>query len=288
MTKTRTLKAIRAEIKAHGYKFQSILGFGNNSKTIKSDLASDYLTAIAYLQPNYSTCTFSKMAKCDVACLNTAGRGGMNNVQRVRHDRTKCYYEHPELFMELLHVEINQHIRRCKKSSRLCAIRLNGTSDLDWSAVAKRYPQVQFYDYTKDLGRVRKWIEMDAEPRSFGSALIRRHRQRPSNYHVTLSWSGASKVYMKRCLELMDLDPQLNVAMVFRDNSTVQSLIGKTLFGRTVIDGDKTDLRFLDPASCIVALWAKGGAKHDDTGFVVDVAKTPSTNRNIILQNTSL
>jgi len=256
MIKTRTLKVIKAEIKSHGYKFQSILGFGNNSKTIKSDLASDYLTAIAYLQPNYSTCTFSKMAKCDVACLNTAGRGGMNNVQLVRHDRTKCYYEHPELFMELLHVEISQHIRRCKKHFRLCAIRLNGTSDIDWSIVAKRYPQVQFYDYTKDLGRVRKW-------------------DYPSNYHVTLSWSGASKVYMKRCLELMELHPQLNVAIVFRDNATVQSLLGKTLFDRTIIDGDKTDLRFLDPVSCIVALWAKGGAKHDDTGFVVDVADLP-------------
>jgi len=273
--KTRTLKEIKAEIKSLGYKFQSILGFGNNSKTIKSDLAGDYLTAIAYLQPNYATCSFSKMAKCDVACLNTAGRGAMNNVQLVRHDRTKCYYKHPELFMELLHVEINQHIRRCKKHFRMPAIRLNGTSDIDWSIVAKRYPQVQFYDYTKDLGRVRKWIEMDVEARSFGYAMGRPLRQRPSNYHVTLSWSGASKVYMKRCLELMELDPQLNVAIVFRDHATVQSLLGKTLFGRTIIDGDLTDLRFLDPASCIVALYAKGGAKHDDTGFVVDVADLP-------------
>ena len=107
------MKAARADIKSHGYKFQSILGFGNNPKTLKSDAASDYLTAIAYLQPNYSTCAYSKMAKCDVACLNTAGRGGMNNVQRVRHDRTKCYYEHPALFMPLLHIEIVQHIKRC-------------------------------------------------------------------------------------------------------------------------------------------------------------------------------
>ena len=256
MTKTRTLKAIRAAIKSHGYKFQSILGFGNNPKTAKSDAASDYLTAIAYLQPNFATCSYSKMAKCWMPCLNTAGRGGMNNVQRVRHDRTKCYYEHPALFMELLHIEIVQHIKRCKKSGKMPAIRLNGTSDLDWSIIAKRYPQVQFYDYTKDLGRVRKW-------------------DFPSNYHVTLSWSGASKVYKQRCLELMKLHPQLNVAIVFRDHATVQSILGKTLFNRTIIDGDTTDLRFLDPVSSIVALYAKGGARQDDTGFVVNVANLP-------------
>jgi len=251
MTKTRTIKAIRAEIKAHGYKFQSILGFGNNSKTIKSDKSSDYLTAIAYLQPNYATCSFSKMAKCDVACLNTAGRGGMNNVQLVRHDRTKCYYQHRELFLELLHVEIKQHIKRCIKQSKKPAIRLNGTSDIDWSEVARNYPRVQFYDYTKDLGRVRKW-------------------EYPHNYHVTLSWSGASKVYKQRCVELMKLHPDLNVAIVFRDHATVQSILGKKLFGRTILDGDLTDLRFLDSSAAIVALYAKGEAKHDNTGFVVN------------------
>jgi hypothetical protein len=36
------------------------------------------------------------------------------------------------------------------------------------------------------------------------------------------------------------------------------------------VDGDKDDLRFLDPQGVIVGLKAKGDAKHDDTGFVID------------------
>jgi len=55
----------------------------------------------------------------------------------------------------------------------------------------------------------------------------------------------------------------------------MQSLLGKTLFNRTIIDGDTTDLRFLDPVSSIVALYAKGGARKDDSGFVVSVANLP-------------
>ena len=36
------------------------------------------------------------------------------------------------------------------------------------------------------------------------------------------------------------------------------------------MDGDADDLRFLDPAGSVVALYAKGRAKKDKTGFVVD------------------
>ena len=38
------------------------------------------------------------------------------------------------------------------------------------------------------------------------------------------------------------------------------------------IDGDKTDLRFLDPSGVVVALSAKGKAKQDKSGFVVPMS----------------
>jgi len=37
-----------------------------------------------------------------------------------------------------------------------------------------------------------------------------------------------------------------------------------------VIDGDKDDLRFLDPKGVVVGLIAKGKAKRDTSGFVID------------------
>lgn len=41
--------------------------------------------------------------------------------------------------------------------------------------------------------------------------------------------------------------------------------------GHRVIDGDESDLRFLDPASVIVGLRAKGRARKDRSGFVRSV-----------------
>jgi len=45
--------------------------------------------------------------------------------------------------------------------------------------------------------------------------------------------------------------------------------IPKTFMGFTVVDGDKDDLRFLDPQGVVVALYAKGRAKQDESGFVI-------------------
>ena len=59
----------------------------------------------------------------------------------------------------------------------------------------------------------------------------------------------------------------MNMAVVFRDKN-----IPKKWQGFDVIDGDKDDLRFLDPRGVVVGLYAKGKAKHDTSGFVVDVA----------------
>jgi hypothetical protein len=56
------------------------------------------------------------------------------------------------------------------------------------------------------------------------------------------------------------------MAVVFRykDNQP------KTFLGREVINGDKTDIRPYDKQGVIVALYAKGDAVRDTTGFVVD------------------
>ena len=60
----------------------------------------------------------------------------------------------------------------------------------------------------------------------------------------------------------------MNIAVVFRDKN-----LPKKFLGLTVIDGDKDDLRFLDPKNSIVGLYAKGDARKDNSGFVIDVNK---------------
>jgi hypothetical protein len=103
-------------------------------------------------------------------------------------------------------------------------------------------PAVQFMDYTKDIARV-------LDP------------GRPANYHLTFSRSEANEAECLRALETGH-----NVTVVFRAPP-----FPATLWGYPVIDGDRDDLRFLDPAPCIVGLKAKGaGARRDTTGFVLD------------------
>tara|TARA_R110000850_G_scaffold21563_1_gene63456 strand:- start:109 stop:495 length:387 start_codon:yes stop_codon:yes gene_type:complete len=122
-------------------------------------------------------------------------------------------------------------------------IRLNGTSDKSWLDIIREFPEIQFYDYTKVYNRVAKDL--------------------PSNYHLTLSYSGANPEYARNVQAFAD-KYQANLAVVFRDKNKIPH----TYLGRPVINGDADDLRFLDPAGVVVALYAKGKGKKDTSGFV--------------------
>jgi hypothetical protein len=45
--------------------------------------------------------------------------------------------------------------------------------------------------------------------------------------------------------------------------------IPETFMGMRCADGDDSDIRHLDPQGVVVALYAKGRAKTDTSGFVV-------------------
>ena len=113
--------------------------------------------------------------------------------------------------------------------------------ELFMSDIFKDYPNVQFYDYTKLPNR-----PLDIK-----------------NYDLTFSYSG-----VKEYQPLVDkaLERNMRMAVVFRDKDNQP----KTFLGREVINGDKTDIRPYDKQGVIVALYAKGGAVKDATGFVVD------------------
>jgi hypothetical protein len=102
------------------------------------------------------------------------------------------------------------------------------------------FPEVQFYDYTKVLGRKVKDI---------------------SNYQLTFSAADGNDADVTKAIA-----QGYNVAVVFGIKKTVA--MPETYLGMTVFNGDQTDLRFLDPKSVIVGLYAKGKAKTDQSGFV--------------------
>jgi len=224
-----------------------LLAFGNDSKTVKGE-QEGVLTGILYLIPDDTLCPMSRIAECREPCLVSAGRGRMTPVKAGRQRKTDLYYADPVAFVDELSREITLATRRAAKKGMTLAIRLNGTSDIPWEnkrgsggmTLMDMHPDVQFYDYTKLPTR-----------------------KVPSNYHLTVSYSGANEAYAQKVAA-----SDHNIAVVFRSAEGIPA----TYLGRPVISGDKTDLRFTDETGVVVALYAKGAAKQDTTGFVQEVA----------------
>jgi hypothetical protein len=198
----------------------------------------------------------------------------MNSVQAARVRKTRQYMADRAAFMAQLVEDLEGFAAYCKRKGVKPCVRLNGTSDIMWekghpvtrimpcpildgSTVPVRYPslmaafpEVQFYDYTKIYTRVDKVL--------------------PANYALTLSYSEANPSFAAEVLARVEAG-KANMAVVFRDLFTVGHYMGAGFKGRPVIDGDKTDMRFLDPqGGNVVALYAKGKAKQDESGFVIN------------------
>jgi hypothetical protein len=124
-----------------------------------------YLSFILHLAPadlsGKNTCP-KATAGCKSACLNTAGRGGMfrrgestNAIQKARIRKTVQYFFDRDTFLADLEADIRKGIKFAEKQGLTPVFRLNGTSDLaveKWGII-ELFPTVQFYDYTKVLGR---------------------------------------------------------------------------------------------------------------------------------------
>ena len=130
-----------------------------------------YLSFILHLAPStlsgHNTCPKATPG-CISACPNTAGRGGMfkrgettNMIQKARIRKTMSFFADREQFMFDLVKDIRKGIKQAAKLGLTPVFRLNGTSDLSWEKyevegadnIFALFPDVQFYDYTKVLGR---------------------------------------------------------------------------------------------------------------------------------------
>jgi hypothetical protein len=215
-----------------------------------------YLSFILHLAPadlsGHNTCP-KATAGCKAACLNTAGRGGMfrkgettNAIQKARIRKTKYFYEDRAGFMLDLAYDIQKGIKMAEKLGLKPVFRLNGTSDLSWEKyevpvfctknIFELYPNVQFYDYTKVLGR--KVADIP-------------------NYFLIFSKADGNDADVGKAMA-----QGMNVAAVFDE-------VPDEYMGKEVINADETDLRFLDPKGVIAGLKAKGRAKKDYSGFVI-------------------
>jgi len=231
-----------------------LLSIDTNAKTSKNTQYG-YLTGILYLAPfdlsgvNY--CPMAKLAGCIDGCLYTAGRGAFSNVQAARLNRSKLFNNDQNEFMRQLVDEIGALSYKAKKLGLKAAVRLNGTSDIRWENIQFKwfnklqtifdiFPDVQFYDYTK----------------------IPNRKNIPSNYDLTFSYSGKKgfEKYNQKAI-----DNGVRIAAVFDKPENIPVTFHK----RSVFDGDKHDLTFLNPKNAILGLYAKGKARKDTSGFVI-------------------
>jgi hypothetical protein len=228
-----------------------------NQKILKGEKLG-YITKGIHLAPanlsGYEVCQWRSKG-CTMACLNTAGRGQMNSVQDSRIAKTKLFFEERFDFLTKLSKEIISSVKSASKKSMQAVFRPNLTSDIAWEdiinedgvTIFEKHGKTQFYDYTKSFKRMSAFL---------GKPFIKGEKF-PSNYHLTFSRSEHNDTKCEMVLAMGG-----NVAVVFRNQ------LPKTWKGFEVVNGDETDLRFLDKKGVVVGLIEKGLAKKDSTGFV--------------------
>lgn len=252
LTEVRELEDVRSWGLANAMvgKVANLLSIGKDAKTIKS-LKVGVLTGILYMAPanvsGFNVCP-SMTKGCKASCLFTAGQGVYENVKAGRLRRTYQFLFRQDEFMVQLSKEIERLVSKAKAKGLIAAVRLNGTSDIDWENIPvgdhdnifSKYPNVAFYDYTKRFNRL------------VATADIR-------NYHLTFS-RAETKLSNAQALNALKLG--YPVTVVFKD------ILPDNWQGYQVIDGDLHDFRVWD-SGVVVGLKAKGKARYDTSGFVV-------------------
>lgn len=230
----------------------SYLGNINSSaKLQKNKKVSGQYTYIIYLAPanksGYNVCEHST-PECRMGCLNTSGIAGIEElaglckIKNARVKKTRLFFDNRQFYMRWLIAEMRYYQKKAKKDGMGFSARLNGTSDIDYSKILvdgknvfEIFPDVQFYDYTKNPARLNHNIP---------------------NYQLTFSYTGRNQ---SRSVDL--LVKANNVAVVFDVKK------GKDLpqeyMGYKVVDGDLTDYRPNDDKGVIIGLRFKEIANRE-------------------------
>jgi hypothetical protein len=223
-----------------------------NAKTSKNAIE----THILYLMPSnrnskgINLCPDASEGCIDV-CLVDAGLASVyTSVNIARGLRTEMYLQERQQFCEQILKELDLLNRKAIKKDGIIEVRLNGTSDLDFVGIIKNrcgfdilsFSNLQFYDYTKSIGKLKKYINSP-------------------KYVLTFSRSEKNE---EQCLEALSLGA--NVSVVFNHKKPFPA----QYLGTDVISGDVADDVMLKVSGKILGLKAKGKkAKNDVSGFVV-------------------
>jgi hypothetical protein len=267
-------------LKAAGYPIHTILATPESNPKVAKNGKMDVLTAPMHLAPHnlsgFQVCPQAS-AGCAAACLHTAGNPAyMAQKDASRKAKTVAYFKERDAFMAVLFFEIAALERKANQRDMECGIRLNATSDLPWEkrTVSLQYVPdlpahevnlmqwfngVQFYDYTKITKRAIAFAKGDM----------------PRNYHLTFSKTEDND---SDCIKVLEAGGNVAVVCSLPVYKTAKATgnLPYPYDTPNAIDGDAHDYRPIDGdrrgnirGGLIVALKAKGDAKHDTSGFVL-------------------
>jgi hypothetical protein len=216
----------------------------SNTKTAKNkrDTLILYLAPLNQNSYGVNMCPKASIG-CAASCLFTAGRGAMTSIANARRKKTDAFLKDRKAFLHDVAMQINRRAANVKQ----LAVRLNGTSDVklveQMTGLYDIARNVVFYDYTK--------IRQKAGRRVLPSG----HR-----YTVAFSRSESNELEAVEVLRSGGI-----AAVVFKD-------MPKTWNGFRVVDGDERDDLMLDVRGAVVlGLKAKGQARRDKSGFVIEL-----------------
>lgn len=247
----------------------SLLSKTNANPKVAKNGKLGILTAVLHLAPGdmsgHEVCP-KRSPGCSAACLHYAGSPAyLTGKTTARIARTKLFFSDRNLFMNILVLEMAEHIKKAQALNLEPAFRLNATSDIVWEKqnfIVWPETIANLADYRSLMNLAAKAVPYMFPTTSFYDYTAIPKRSPPSNYHLTFS---AKEQNMNEVLT--EMARGLNIAVVF----PTKDLPG-TLWGRSVIDGDDHDYRPADPQGVIVGLKAKGvKGRADTSGFIYRV-----------------
>lgn len=212
----------------------------SNNKLLGSSLKMEKgrdkaYTVVMYMQPadkiaTKTLCAGAKFAGCQKECLISSGMLGMTTGQKAATRRTILFLLDRQVFDDRLRSEIE---REHKKHGNTLAVRLNGTTDIDFNTFIASMSHVRFYDYSKVWRRVSS--------------------NKLTNYDLT--YSGSAYTAKAIAMTARAVKAGARVAIAFNTGER----LGEFKMPNTVANFDTTDLRFLDKR-VLGGLKYKGGS----------------------------
>lgn len=227
-----------------------------NTKLAKSMETAYYNCGITLAQARmsgYNMCPGSTQG-CRASCLGGWGRAEyLPMASSGRINRTILFHNNPELFWNILETEMHAIDRYATKYGLKVAFRPDILSDQNWHTkfpqMFSEFPRWQFYGYTKVRSKVSAYLKGNLPP----------------NYYLTYSWSERMTIEDVKAYK----KDGINISVPFYNKETLKPIIPKQWYRMIVENGDKTDLRFLDPPNRIIGLGVKLPKKRENAIRVI-------------------